>query len=691
MEDARISIQDDREVVELEQRPRRASDSALVSPRPQNESPPVVNEGDAFKVFEQSQSLSEPFNSFSYSACFQSLSLHGPSILCASFTVVAISSGLFLSITQTDVYILETESWRWLLYFGLWHPSWLIATFIVWGIEKGAFLQPCSKSEANGRKKFEKSNGFLVFWSVYPSHLRILLWSLLQLVAFVAVFGPSYGELEGYFSGDSIESLPRSLEILLIINSIFVLYCAGVVIVDMVEFKYLHKFSMRNINERIENSIFEEVLYTRLCGLADSRATNLLSSISTCHSNKRNQRAASNYIRKRKLATTFSVPLSVSSSKRKVMVSTILKKVVRHIKLQERRHNARHQFGFPGNQYELSSQNRALEWDQMKLTTKKVCVDPKRAQSETPMSKSKAFPADRKKHRGIVNLQTKVIVEVLSRFLAEEEVERALSVLGTSLSHTSISLSQLKEAVKRFVEERKHIIRSLKDGETVTAQIKVWIQLVVNTIILIIGLIISGVNSADVWIGFTTFIVGFSFVFGGAIKTAFENFLYIYGSHPFEVGDSILIGTTKQYTVERVLLQTTELSHFGETRIVQNSVIRSIEPLINLSRSTTHFYPLSFIIDAQLLKDEFLNGVNEQVESFLHKNKDIYSSYFRVDCHEFRPPVKVVITLIFGYEWSLEDLHRSNVYKSKMAAHFCRVLLAHGAKYTPIVEFPDSH
>jgi len=310
--------------------------------------------------------------------------------------------------------------------------------------------------------------------------------------------------------------------------------------------------------------------------------------------------------------------------------------------------------------------------------------------SSPQMDAYESLNSNTSSRRKAIRIPTFALEMTLQRSCPNLDREKAMEMLNPSHKGKHVTLQQLNKITVGAFDDRRHLIQSLKDSATVTAQIKMWIQIVANLVIVLITLMLMGINGVDLWVGFTTFLVGFSFVFGGAIKNAFENFLFLYGSHPFDVGDSILIGGPKQYTVERVLLQTTELNHFGEIRIVQNSVIRNTEPLINITRSKQHWVTCEYLVDASVITDDFVQSVQQDMETFFRKNSDDYAQYFRIDYFEFFSPEKVKLLLIFGYDYSLEQMHRSRVAQSKAAARFLHSLQNHGAKYSVIIEYSEN-
>ena len=53
------------------------------------------------------------------------------------------------------------------------------------------------------------------------------------------------------------------------------------------------------------------------------------------------------------------------------------------------------------------------------------------------------------------------------------------------------------------------------------------------------------VDISHTWILFSSIFLAFSFVFGATIKAAFEAILFLFATHPFDVGDMLLLDSER--------------------------------------------------------------------------------------------------------------------------------------------------
>ena len=51
-----------------------------------------------------------------------------------------------------------------------------------------------------------------------------------------------------------------------------------------------------------------------------------------------------------------------------------------------------------------------------------------------------------------------------------------------------------------------------------------------------------------VWLTFSSIVLAFAFIFGNSIRNIYESVIFIFGVHPFDVGDALFINETCAHT-----------------------------------------------------------------------------------------------------------------------------------------------
>jgi len=558
------------------------------------------------------------------------------------FTLSLAATTAYMNLERPQSEWAAIPIWRWTLYLSLFLPVWAFAGIINAMMAHIAGLRAscCYKADEDGTKRFSPMK---IFLQQYAFAVKIFIWSILVTILFALCFISTYGSTG--FASPPLDQWQNFYFTLLRLHIVFVLFTAGQAAVQYLDFKYLDKYSSKPLLEKIDNSIFQEIIIAGLAGYKAYHMTSFLPVEMYSGPDKvrqRREQVASKYVRETSLSRMFSTKMRLGTERRAVVVSAVVKRISQTINADKQ--------------------------------------EPELLQDE---AYKRSADTGSRRH---AKLRRETVEATLQQNCPHLNLEKAWKFLEPSGTTGFLSMQELKEIVFNVFDDRRSVIMSLEDTESITAQIKTWIQVLVNIAVLLIAVLVMGTNGVDVWVGFTSFIIGFSFIFGGAIKTAFDNFIFLYGSHPFEIGDSILVGETR-YTVERVLLQTTKLSHFGQIRIMQNSALRLAEPLVNLTSSKEHWLKCDYIVDTSVLTEGFLRSLNGSMEAFFKDQEETYKATFRIDHFEFLPPLKVKLTLLFGLPFSPSQLRRARIAHSQAARHFAETLLYLGVKYTAVVEY----
>ncbi|KAJ3268423.1 hypothetical protein HDV01_000760 [Terramyces sp. JEL0728] len=113
----------------------------------------------------------------------------------------------------------------------------------------------------------------------------------------------------------------------------------------------------------------------------------------------------------------------------------------------------------------------------------------------------------------------------------------------------------LRRGIKKIYKERRNLLKSLRDVSQALGNLN---RIIYGFILLLTGLFalpIFGINLGTV-LPFTSIIIALSFIFGTQAKTTFESIIFLFVTHPYDIGDRVMIdGITM--IVEEIHLLTT--------------------------------------------------------------------------------------------------------------------------------------
>ena len=129
----------------------------------------------------------------------------------------------------------------------------------------------------------------------------------------------------------------------------------------------------------------------------------------------------------------------------------------------------------------------------------------------------------------------------IAEFLSDQnEIEDAFQMLDHNQDGT-ITLKDCIGSIEKIYHERCNLASSLRDTKAITVVLEFLIGLVIHTIFLFFYLLIFKAHVSEIWVGFTGLLVAFSFIFASTVSNVFENIVFLFGVHQYDIGDTLLI------------------------------------------------------------------------------------------------------------------------------------------------------
>ncbi|KAG8364434.1 hypothetical protein BUALT_Bualt19G0128400 [Buddleja alternifolia] len=147
-----------------------------------------------------------------------------------------------------------------------------------------------------------------------------------------------------------------------------------------------------------------------------------------------------------------------------------------------------------------------------------------------------------------------------------------------------ISKASLKNWVVNAFRERKALALTLNDTKTAVNKLHQMVNVIVGIIILIICIVILEIATSKVLLFVSSQIVVVAFVFGNTCKTIFEDVIFVFIMHPFDVGDRCEIDGV-QMIVEEMNILTTVFLRADNQKILYPNVTLATKPIGNYYRS----------------------------------------------------------------------------------------------------------
>ena len=136
----------------------------------------------------------------------------------------------------------------------------------------------------------------------------------------------------------------------------------------------------------------------------------------------------------------------------------------------------------------------------------------------------------------------------------------------------------LVEVLIKAYHERKHLSLSLLDLESITSALGDFLTGAVLVVtVLLLNIVFSTGELAEVAITVSSAILGLSFIFATSAQHTFDSFVFLFVRHPYDVGDRIFLqGFEPMDVVKMELLHTTFRVWNGFILTLPNSTLQSI-------------------------------------------------------------------------------------------------------------------
>ena len=151
---------------------------------------------------------------------------------------------------------------------------------------------------------------------------------------------------------------------------------------------------------------------------------------------------------------------------------------------------------------------------------------------------------------------TQVTRDNIRTFIKKEKnLEAAFKMLDSN-QDGRIDMDDVVKALETVYFERSNLANTLWDNKSINAVLEFLIGAIIHIMFVFLYLLILRQSVSELWLGFSGLVVAFSFVFAGTASAVFENAVFIFAVHAYDVGDTLLIDN-QWLTVDEITMNFT--------------------------------------------------------------------------------------------------------------------------------------
>eukprot|EP01135_Chromosphaera_perkinsii_P002281 Nk52_evm67s221 gene=Nk52_evmTU67s221 len=224
----------------------------------------------------------------------------------------------------------------------------------------------------------------------------------------------------------------------------------------------------------------------------------------------------------------------------------------------------------------------------------------------------KLFKKVKKPHMKVIEYE-----DFIPYFSREADCARAFAMFDVN-GDATVSKREFVEGVQAIFKERKALSYSLSDTKTIVATLDTVFTVLIFFILFFVYLIIFGVDVVKFIIALAGIIAAFAFAFGESIKEVYENTIFIFVVHPFDIGDRITLPEGNSY-VTSISLQVIEFDRWDGQKIYYRTTSLQNIPILNVNRSDHMWDTVTFDIDNRI-SNEKIRAIQSAIYKFLKDN-----------------------------------------------------------------------
>ena len=248
-------------------------------------------------------------------------------------------------------------------------------------------------------------------------------------------------------------------------------------------------------------------------------------------------------------------------------------------------------------------------------------------------------------------------------FESDEEAETVFAMLDKDFNG-DLSMEELEAVLLEIGRERKAIISSLKDLDSVVSRLGNVLDIFVLIITLMVFLSLISTSAAGVLTSAGSTILALSWLFSTTAVEFLQSVIFVFAKHPFDVGDRITVygntgpsGMGDDYFVKQISLLYTEFKKM-EGHIVQapNSLLSGLF-ILNHRRSGALAEAVPIVIKYGTTIDQ-VEAFRLRLQEFAASERRDYQSHVITEMREVTNNFSVTLNVIFFYKssWQNEGL-----------------------------------
>jgi len=249
-----------------------------------------------------------------------------------------------------------------------------------------------------------------------------------------------------------------------------------------------------------------------------------------------------------------------------------------------------------------------------------------------------------------------------------------------------ISKAEIKAAVLSVYREKKVIDRSLRSVNNAVGKLDSIFMVILFLMIVLITLSVFNVSLQAFLTSVGSLLVAATFMFGSSAKTLFESTVFLFVTHPYDVGDRVDIAVSDTNKLKLIvqdmgLLTTTFRTIDGKEYYAPNAVLAT-KFIHNVRRSGNQTDQLLINVDPLTSRDK-LQRFRDHLHQMIEKEGRDFTGKFEIVVDEMVDMQRMTLRVVVEHRSNWQDGPRKRMRTSKLYLAIRDALQAVGICWMP--------
>ncbi|ORX51459.1 hypothetical protein BCR36DRAFT_397185 [Piromyces finnis] len=241
-------------------------------------------------------------------------------------------------------------------------------------------------------------------------------------------------------------------------------------------------------------------------------------------------------------------------------------------------------------------------------------------------------------------------------FITEQEAQDAFDLFDKD-GNGDLSKSEIKSFVLEVYQEQKTLRKSMKDSNIALRKLDYLFKTISVIIIIIAILTIFDCDLSSVYVAISSIWVGVMFAISGTITSLVQSLIFLFITHPFDVGDRIEIDGQAYLVKDFGLTNVTMKKPNGEEIYAPTSELTS-KFINNIRRSSPLIQVFNIAVNSKNTTAEQIQSLQDRLQAFIEKESRHFQGRCIVTATDILDELRMNLAILVQHKHNGQDALR---------------------------------